>query len=118
MKLSNFLLGKIAEYFVIFLYKICFYKIMAHRLRNVGGEIDIIAKKRDLIVFIEVKSRRKNLSYYGKSILSQKQKLRIIQSAKIFLAKKKLVNCEIRFDLVILQRFNLPIILKNAWGSE
>ncbi len=118
MKLSNFQKGNLAEYFVIFLYKICFYKIIAHRFRNFAGEIDIIAQKKDLVVFIEVKSRKESLSYYRDAILSNKQQSRIIKAAEIFLSKKDWNNYNVRFDLVIIRKFNLPMILKNAWGKN
>jgi putative endonuclease len=49
--------GLFGEYICILLYKLMFYSIIGHRVRNYAGEIDIICKRFNQIVFIEVKTR-------------------------------------------------------------
>ncbi|WP_341764144.1 YraN family protein [Candidatus Tisiphia endosymbiont of Beris chalybata] len=110
--MKKFTLGLIAEYITIIIYKLQFYQILYHRKKYYVGEIDIIALRGQKLVFIEVKAR-KSLEY---RILSTKQQTRIKRSVSIFLnSNPKYQNYCIRFDLVIIRPYALPIIIKNAW---
>lgn len=73
------------------------YKILQKQFRTRFGEIDIIAKDKNCIVFIEVKTRKNNL--YGNAsefVNFQKQK-KIIMTAKYYL--KGNIDVEMRFDV-------------------
>ena len=71
------------------------------------GEIDIIAKDKNEIVFIEVKSRT-NLVFGLPSEAVTKQKIKhLFKTARYFLYKNKMVNEYIRFDVV-------EILIKNG----
>ncbi|KAF8818270.1 YraN family protein [Rickettsia endosymbiont of Cardiosporidium cionae] len=112
-KLSNNKIGIISEYFVIFCYKFRFYKILSHRFRSYTGEIDIVAVKSNVIVFIEVKFRK---YLYDYNIISTYQKRRIQNSAKVFVASNEFYSSfDMRFDLVIVRPYNFPIFLENIW---
>lgn len=50
--------GHLSEYLAAFSLMLRGYRILAMRYRVKSGEIDIIAKKGDLVSFIEVKARR------------------------------------------------------------
>lgn len=76
------------------------YKILKRNYRCFSGEIDIIAKDKKEIVFVEVKTRRN--THYGKpveSITFQKKK-HIYDTAKYYLYTNKLCNKFIRFDVI------------------
>jgi len=62
------------------------------------GEIDIIAQKHDLIVFVEVKTRKKSSFPLSTVIVPSKQR-KIIKTAKLFLAKNEIIDKICRFDL-------------------
>jgi putative endonuclease len=112
--LSDYYFGLIAEYIIIFFYKIRFYKILSHRMRNKYGEIDLIASKGDNLVFIEVKARRGTVDYTN--IVSYKQQQRIQNAARLFLYSNPQYNMrKCRFDLAIVQNFTIPEIIQNAW---
>lgn len=111
MKKFNF--GLLAEYIVIFIYKIKFYQILAHRLRGYTGEIDIIALRGRTLVFIEVKARSSDID---DRLVSINQQARIRRAAEVFLSRNlKYQNYLVRFDLVIIKPYKLPVIIKNAW---
>lgn len=111
--MKKFDFGLIAEYFVAFVYIIRFYQILYHRLRNYSGEIDLIALKYRTLVFIEVKARKSN---YDDVLLSKTQQLRIKKAAEVFLSNNaKYRGYNIRFDLVIIKPYRLPLIIQNAW---
>ncbi len=81
-----------------------------------AGEVDFIAKRGKLIVFVEVKER-KNLETALYAISPQQQK-RLLNAARYFLQKHpQYENFDIRFDAVFVA---LPFKLKhikNAWQT-
>jgi len=52
------LVGWLSEYYAAFYLILCGYRVVAMRFRVKAGEIDIIARKGDLVAFVEVKARR------------------------------------------------------------
>jgi putative endonuclease len=106
--------GHIGEYFAIIIYKLMFYKIIAWRMRNYCGEIDIICKRFNQLVFVEVKSRSGNFEVDNPC--SPYQVKRIKKAAELFLSQNsKFFGCNIRFDLVIIRANRFPKIIRNAW---
>lgn len=76
------------------------YKILDKNYRAIVGEIDIIAQKGKMIVFVEVK-RRETLAYGrpSEAVNNQKQ-YKIKRSAEEYLMRKKLQGSPIRFDVI------------------
>ena len=76
------------------------YKIIAKNFRCKIGEIDIIAKYKDEIMFIEVKTRKK-LSYGlpAEAVNEQKRK-HILKTSRYYLYINKLQNKKVRFDII------------------
>lgn len=76
------------------------YTLLSRNFRNRHGEIDLICKNSEIIIFIEVKSR---YSYHfglpRESVTYFKQK-QIICIAKYFLYKYKLLEYNCRFDVI------------------
>ena len=111
MKTGRF--GLLAEYAAILIYSAKLYYILHHRLRNIGGEVDLIAIRSKSIVFIEVKARSSNLD---DRLVSSSQQKRIKSTAEVFLKNNpKYYGFNVRFDLVVIRPFKLPYIIKNAW---
>ena len=76
------------------------YRILQKNYYTKKGEIDIIAKKDNCIIFVEVKSRS-NLNFGTPAMAVNNTKIRHIKnSAKIFLHLNKLYKHEIRFDVI------------------
>ena len=111
--MKNFKLGILAEYLVSFLYRIRLYSILHHRMKTYVGEIDLVALRGRQLVFIEVKARKYGLEEGTVSIHQQE---RIKRSAELFLSKNlEYKNYDVRFDLVVVQPYKWPLIIKNAW---
>jgi putative endonuclease len=53
-----FIRGYLSEYYAALYLRLKGYRIAAIRFRAKSGEVDIIARKGDLVAFIEVKARR------------------------------------------------------------
>lgn len=76
------------------------YKILCCNYKTHLGEIDIIAKQKDVIVFVEVKARMNtNFGLPRESVTTYKQN-KIKQVAMQFLQKNNLLNSKVRFDIV------------------
>ena len=76
------------------------YKILERNFRCKQGEIDIIAKDSEKIVFVEVKTRS-NFNF-GMPIeaVDRKKISHILKSAKVYLKLKNIKNTFIRFDVI------------------
>ena len=76
------------------------YKKIIRNYRCPLGEVDLIARDGDTLVFIEIKTRRGKSIYYAKEAVDAKKKR---QLSKVALAYMKSNNCceaEARFDVV------------------
>jgi len=95
--------------------------ILARRLtagRGTGaGEIDIVARRGDVVAFVEVKFRPSLAE--AAAAISSRQQGRIERAARHFLAAHPhLAGLTLRFDAVLVAPWRLPRHLPNAWMSE
>ena len=95
-------LGNHGEAFVVAHLKQNGFTICSQNYRKFFGEIDIIAMKNNLYVFVEVKTRKSNLISLHHLIQPSKQK-KIIKVAESFIAEKQLYDVICRFDVALLQ---------------
>ncbi len=80
------------------------FKILDTNFRCAIGEIDIVAKEKDAIVFIEVKTRKSdNLAGPFESIGKRKQN-KIRDLAEYYIQEKDYSDCEIKFDVLSIVR--------------
>lgn len=100
-------LGRRAEFLAAQLLRLKGFRILETRFKTKAGEIDLIAAKKDLLVFVEVKARQ-NLQTARESVTYGSQQ-RIKQAASIFIARRKAYqNMGHRYDAVFLiGRFKL-----------
>lgn len=76
------------------------YEVINTNFYTKRGEIDIVAKKDNCIVFVEVKTRS-NFEYGTPATAVNSVKKRHIKSAaKIFLQLNKMYRCDVRFDVI------------------
>jgi putative endonuclease len=79
------------------------YKIVKQNFTNRMGEIDLIIKEKDQIVFVEVKTRtNQNFGYPEEAIDFRKQN-KIIRTALNYLFEKKIVSENYRFDVISIE---------------
>jgi putative endonuclease len=81
------------------------YTILERRFRSGPGEVDIIVRKGELVVFVEVKTWDVlGMESLEHSIDSRKRG-KIRKTASLFLLRHpELGGCRIRFDLIFLSR--------------
>ena len=94
------LLGKKSESIAARYLKKNKYKIVAENYRTRLGEIDIIAKDGDTLVFVEVKSRRSDQSGSPKEAVTPRKQRKISMVALQYLKAIKQPHCRARFDVV------------------
>ena len=76
------------------------YKILSRNYKCKYGEIDIIAKEKEEIVFVEVKCRT-NLNYGFPAEAVNKKKIRHIYNvAENYIYKNYLTRIDFRFDVI------------------
>jgi len=76
------------------------YKIIERNFKNKLGEVDIIAEDKNILCFVEVKTRRTaNFGSPFEAVTARKQH-KLIRLAESYLQFKKLNNPEMRFDCV------------------
>ena len=63
------------------------------------GEIDIIAKKENTMVFVEVKTRESNVFGEPETFVTRKKQRQIIKTANSYILSKD-IDMESRFDVV------------------
>lgn len=94
------------------------YRIVKRNFKNPLGEVDIIAKKGDTLIAVEVKSRHGKDSQIG-DVVTRRQCKRIINGMKWFLSSNpKFNDFAIRFDVVLVKPFQFPKHLENAYCVE
>lgn len=104
-----------------YLSKKCGYKILERNYKNRLGEIDIIAKDGNTLVFIEVKATRTEAFGNPKWAVTKKKQRKIAMVALGYLKSKgRHNNVKSRFDVAAVSFCeNRPIIeiVKNAFDS-
>jgi len=75
------------------------YEILGMNYFAKGAELDLIAKKGDMIVFVEVKARRQSTGISPFGAVDRKKQKRIIMGAKQYILEKNLHKSYIRFDV-------------------
>jgi len=77
------------------------YIILEKNFRYLKAEIDIIAKKENTIVAVEVKTRTSNFFGNPQDFVNPKKIKRILSAMDYFVTKKDL-DVEVRFDIIAI----------------
>lgn len=93
------------------------YRILAKRFKTPHGEIDLVAKKRNLLVFVEVKARaRLDDAAYA---VTPRQQARIIDAAQGWLmVHPEHAKFDLRFDAILIAPRHLPRHLLAAFDAS
>lgn len=115
--MTNAETGKTAENIATAFLIVKGYKIIARNFRpprgSGAGEIDIIAEKKQTLVFIEVKARG-DFASAAEAITPQQQQ-RIFNGAEAFIAfNPKFANHALRFDAILFDG-KIPKHLQDAF---
>lgn len=111
--MNNIELGKYGEENAVNFLKNQNYKILTRNFYCYQGEIDIIAKDKDEIVFFEVKTR--NSLDYGNPIdaVDNFKQKHIWDAAKYYLYCNQMMNAFVRFDVIEVYLKNNKVFINQ-----
>src|ERR1700742_5152427 len=93
------------------------YRIVARRYKTPVGEVDIVARRSDVLVFVEVKARN-SLDDAAHAVLPRQQQ-RIAAAAGAWLAAHpEDAESAIRFDAILVAPGKLPRHIMAAFEAE
>ena len=93
------------------------YRILAKRFRSPYGEIDLVARRRNVLVFVEVKARA-TLDDAAYAVTPRQQR-RIIDAAQAWLmAHPEHAEFDMRFDAMLIAPRRLPRHLLAAFDAS
>jgi putative endonuclease len=102
--------GRKAEAHVARWLKLRGWKILAERFKVAEGEVDIIARRKHIIIFVEVKQRDKLSAI--EDIVTQTNITRVMEAAEIWVGQNFEAlgqDFEIRFDLAVIEGRVMPL---------
>ena len=109
--------GRWAETLAAFSLMLKGYTILARRVRNNAGEIDLIAKRKNLIAFIEVKARKSHT--LALDAVTPTAQRRITRAAEVWMSKRaNLAACDWRYDIITVTPRHWPSHVRDAWRAE
>ncbi len=115
-RIANDRWGRRAETIAALWLRLKGYRIVARRVKTGGGEIDIVARHRDTLVFVEVKAR----ASLDSAIVSLHPAARArIDAATRRLAPRFAGNCTTtRIDAVLVRPWRWPVHLIAVWRES
>jgi putative endonuclease len=106
--------GHVSEYLAALYLFFKGYRILAFRYRTRQGEIDIVARKKTLVVFVEVKARAREMD--AVDAVGYETQRRIRAAGDVWLSKRRdahLLSC--RYDIVAIVPGRLPRHFRDAF---
>ncbi len=93
------------------------YRILDRRARTPQGELDLVAARGKMLVFVEVKSRQAFEA--ALDAVTAETRTRVEQAARLWVSRKpKMRDWLWRFDIVLLAPGRLPRHMPDAWRAE
>ena len=119
-KVNNIEIGRLGEEIACREIRKRGYRIIERNYKSRLGEIDLIAMDGDVLVFIEIKTRRSSIDYAKEAIDKRKRK-RLSKLALAYIKAKRYDNIKVRFDVIAISiKNNKPYIevIKDAFWLE
>ena len=91
-------------------------KILTRQFSTRCGEVDIVAKDKDEIVFVEVKARRTRQFGYPEEAVTARKLRKIALAGEIFLQKNGLLRSEFRIDVIAIDLSIEPADIYHVIG--
>jgi putative endonuclease len=109
--------GRYAEGLAAWLLRLKGYRILARRYATPLGELDLVARRAELLIFVEVKRRPQRDA--AVEALRPRQQERIARAAALYLQQRPaLAGCSVRFDIIALAPWRLPWHVEDVWRAQ
>lgn len=76
------------------------YKLLERNFRAGRNELDLIMQYKDLLVFVEVKTRRNESFGLGREAVDYRKQQHIISAAQFYIAQVGNYDNKVRFDVI------------------
>src|SRR6266481_2811832 len=94
------------------------YRIVKRNFRAAGAEIDLVAIDGDILVFVEVKTRRSRDAGAPEEAVDERKQRQIRRAAEIFANRYRADDVTMRFDIIAVdasgERLEIEL-LRNAF---
>jgi putative endonuclease len=89
------------------------WRILDKRVRTPAGEVDLIARRGNLVAFVEVKTRKTaaELDF----AIDERRLARVAPAAEVLMARYAGPGDDIRIDVILLAPGTRPRHIENAW---
>lgn len=121
MSKQHLYFGKSGEEAAVSLLKDNGYKILLKNYKSKLGEIDIIARDKDTVCFVEVKTRHTDRFGLPQEAISRSKQRQISKAALLYLKENNLLDRKARFDVVsVVYSGDVPKLdlLKDAFELD
>jgi putative endonuclease len=108
MSKHNQRLGKWGEETAVNWLKENGYEIVAQNIRTPYGEIDIVAKKENMAIFVEVKTLTFNKNFFPEQQITNRKREHMLNSAQHYAAENNIDNWQI--DVIAIEGKQNPKI--------
>lgn len=88
------------------------YRIITRNYKTPIGELDIIAKDGETLVFVEVKTRSSNAYGYPFEAVDSRKKHKLKDLALLYLKNQK-KNCAVRFDVISINLTDTKRVIEH-----
>jgi len=79
------------------------YRIIGRNVRAGGVEMDLIARRGPLVVFVEVKTRRTRGAGSGEDAVDARKRVRLVRGATAWMCKRPRGIRRARFDVIVCE---------------
>src|SRR5262245_12058550 len=90
------------------------YRIVERNFRCKVGELDIVARDRGVLVFVEVRSRADHQHGHALEMVGRTKQRRVSRVAQCYLAYRRPCFEEARFDVVAITGDQIELV-QDAW---
>ncbi|HEU4936692.1 MAG TPA: YraN family protein [Vicinamibacterales bacterium] len=102
MTMQRQMLGKLGEDLAVDELERRGYAVLARRYRTRHGEIDVVARDGETIVFVEVKAKESAEFGTAAEAVTVRKQRRVVSMAVDYLARNRLTSSPCRFDVVAI----------------
>jgi putative endonuclease len=89
------------------------WRILGRRVRTPAGEVDLVARKQNLIAFVEVKTRASEADL--DFAIDEHRLSRVAAAAEYLMPRYAGPGDDIRVDVILIAPGVLPRHIENAW---
>jgi putative endonuclease len=89
------------------------WSILDRRVRTPAGEVDLVAKRGELVAFVEVKSRATAAEL--DHAIDRRRLARVAAAAEVLMPRYATQGEDIRVDVILLAPRTAPRHIENAW---